>query len=83
MNRYHKEITQCVLDNKMLKLKLDHQEEIILKYMVKLTIAEQKMIENSEMIGKIYNLLSTEISDLNESITILTPAQSSHSSDEK
>jgi hypothetical protein len=67
----------------MLKLKLDHQEEIILKYMVKLTIAEQKMIENSEMIGKIYTLLSTEISDLNESITILTPAQSSHSSDEK
>jgi len=79
MSRYQKEITQCVLDNKVLKLKINNIEESVLKYMVQCHILEKKIEENSLMLDKIYKLLSNEISELNESISNASPIVSSNS----
>jgi len=79
MSRYQKEISQCVLDNKVLKLKINNIEDSVLKYMVQCHILEKKIEENSLMLDKIYKLLSNEISELNESISNASPIVSSNS----
>ena len=68
MSRYQRDITQCVMDNKILKMKIEQQEEVILRYMVKITIIEQKIKENQNLIQKIYNVLSNEIGILGETL---------------
>lgn len=81
MSRYQKEISQCVIDNKILKLKIQHLEETVLEYMVKINVLEKKFDDNTKLIDKIYILLSHEISELNESVTNISPLVSSNSDD--
>ena len=81
MSRYKKEINMCNLDNKMLKLKIGQLEEVMLEYMVKINIIETQMNDNKKMLDKVYNLLSNEISELNESINNISPLVSSNSDD--